>query len=83
MQARTMSEDVSNGTAYRVHIPGWAAPYWPPAADTVQEVVECYRDLVRRGWVPAAPAGTVAEVDLVTGGVIGALRVKPAGTVTL
>ena len=79
---RTMRESIEAGTAFELKIPGWAGGYWPPAAESPDEVAECYRDGVRRGWFADLTGVEVRSVRIV-GGSIGCFCVEDAGTVVL
>lgn len=83
MKTRSMAAAVADGTAFRLAIPGWAEPYWPPAAESPAEVAECYRDMVTRGWARPVKAGTIVKAERVLdGSTIGFTVVEDAGTVT-
>lgn len=80
---RTMREAIDAGTAYALEIPGWAAPYFPPAAESPQEVAECFADMVRRGWVWDGPVcgSEVRAIRYLPGSTIGCMFSEDAGTV--
>ncbi len=63
-EGRTIRQAIDAGTAYRIsHPEHFRFGYFPPAAESPQEVIGCLRDMTRRGWISPVPAGTVFKVD--------------------
>lgn len=79
---RTMQAAIDAGTAFELKIPGWANGYWPPAAESPEEVAECYRHGVRLGWFSDL-TGVEVRCLRITGGSIGSFTCEDAGTVVL
>jgi hypothetical protein len=74
---RTMREAIGAGNYFSLEVPGWIAGYAPPAAETKEEVLACFRER----FPGQVRAGLEFRVLRIVGGSIGCRVVEDAGTV--